>query len=184
MKNPVDILKNLIGDDLLALYESHEGVNVAALDRRKLLDTARLIRDNPDLRLRYLSYITAVDCLQTERVFYLIYEFVNLDNDNRLRLKVAVPEKEPWIPSITSIYPSANWHEREMMEMFGIKVMEHPDPRKLLLPDWVNENPLRKSFPHEGEELWKFHERIIEMFNEKSEYRGRTDDPWVERFIE
>jgi len=183
-KKPVDILKILMGDNILDSYESQDSVDVAVIDRQDLLYAVGLIRDNPALDLRYLSFITAIDHLETEKMFHVVYEFANLDYDSRLRIRIQISEKEPWVPSITSFYPSANWHEREMMEMFGIEVREHPDPRKLLLPDWVSEHPLRKSFPHGGEELWKFHQRTIEMFNEKSDYQGRTDDPWLERFIE
>lgn len=180
----IETLKDIIGENILNSFKAKDNVDCVVIDRNHLLDIVRIIRDNAALSLKYLNFITAVDYLEQKNQFHIVYHFTNLENDNRLRLILPVPGKDAWIPSITSVYPSANWHEREMMEMFGIEVKDHPDPRKLLLPDWVNENPLRKSFPHGGEELWKFHQRTIEMFNVKNEYQGRTDDPWLERMNE
>ena len=183
-KNILDFIRNLIGSNLINSAQDCEGVDVAIIDRNSLVDVAKSFRDNPDLRMRHLSFVTAIDRIDMEKLLYAVYEFFSLDDDRRIRIKVPVAAKDPWVPSITSIFPSANWHEREMMECFGIEVRGHPDPRKLLLPDWVTEKPLRKSFPSGGDELWAFHEKTIEMFNEKGDYAGSIDDDWLERFNE
>ena len=180
----VEFIRKLAGDSLRQHHLDAIGVDVVTVDRDKLLVVLKAIRDDSSMKFKYLAWLSAVDYPDDTMRFHVVYELRNIENFKRLRIRVLVSSSDLWIPSVTHIFPTANWHEREMMEMFGIEVRDHPDPRKLLLPDWVEDNPLRKDFPHSGEKLWEFHEKTIRMFNEKQEYEGSLKEPWLERFYE
>ena len=180
-----DFLKIRIGAGLMYNAVDSDGVEILTINRDNIIETLKSLRDTPEMNFKYFSWMTAIDYPDDVYRFVIVYELRNNDNFVNLRIKVPIAENNAWVPTVTGIYPSANWHEREMMELFGIEVKGHPDPRKLVLPDWISEHPLRKEFPHEGEELWEFHKRTIEMFNERNDlYQGKTDDPWLEMFNE
>ena len=177
-----DFVKDRIGNNLLDHQVDRDSVDIFTIKRDCLLGLLKNLRDEGKTEFKHLSWLTAIDYPDSTIRFIVVYELRNLQDFTRIRLKVPVSEKDPWVPTVVGIYPTADWHEREMMELFGIEVRGHPDPRKLLLPDWVNEYPLRKEFPSGGEELWEFHKKVITMFNNKSEYQGDLTDPWLERF--
>lgn len=183
-KSIVEFIKGLV-DGRLSYHTIDAGnVDVITISREDIQQVLRSLRDDPAMNFKYLSYMTAIDYPEDDYRFHVVYELRNISDFRRVRIKTILREKDAWVPTVTGIFPSVNWHEREMMEMFGITVKDHPDPRKILLPDWLDENPLRKDFPHEGEELWAFHEKIIAMFNEDSDYQGDLTDPWLDRFNE
>jgi NADH-quinone oxidoreductase subunit C len=176
-----EFVNNLIGNGLISHTVDKSGIDILFIDRDKLVDLLQILRDEPEMRFRHLSFLTAADYPDDDYRFTVIYELRSNDF-RRIRIKVQIRENDAWIPTITGVFPTANWHEREMMELFGIEVRNHPDPGKLLLPEWVEENPLRKDFPHGGEELWAFHKKVIDKFNNQQEYQGNLRDPWLERF--
>ena len=95
-----------------------------------------------------LSAMTAVDYWPQESPrFHVIYEFTSVSKNLRLELRVPVPGINPALPTISQIYRNANWRERELWDMFGIKFIGHPDLRRILMPaDWEG-HPLRKDYP-------------------------------------
>ncbi len=101
-----------------------------------------------DLGFEMLSALTAVDYWPEEQPrFHVIYEFTSVSKRLRLEIRVPVPGINPTIPSVSSIYCNANWRERELWDMFGIKALGHPDLRRILMPaDWEG-HPLRKDYP-------------------------------------
>ncbi len=115
--------------------------------REHLLATARVLRDRADLRFTFLAEITAVDVHPAEPRFELIYLLVSIEHRLRLRLKVRLAGEDAHVPTLTSLWPAANWLEREVWDMFGIEFDGHPDPRRLLMPEDWEGFPLRKDYP-------------------------------------
>jgi len=95
----------------------------------------------------YLVDIGATDHFTDEQRFELVYNIFNLDQNQRLRVKTFVEEDEPELESVTGVWPAANWHEREAYDMMGIRFRNHPDMRRMFLPEDFEYYPLRKEFP-------------------------------------
>ena len=108
------------------------------------------------LRYDFLSTITAVDWPERTPRFDVVYQLLSLTHQCVLRLKVRVGqrgEEHPSVPSVTSLWPGANWYEREVYDLFGIEFAGHPDLRRILMPpDWTT-HPLRKDYPLAGFDL-------------------------------
>jgi NADH-quinone oxidoreductase subunit C len=114
------------------------------VDRDELLDSLdRLARDEP-LSLDALSSVTATDWPGRDPRFWMAYELYSSSHRHRLRVKVGLPQDDPRVPSVTSRFPTADWHEREVYDFFGIEFTGHPDLRRILLPDGWDGWPLRK----------------------------------------
>ena len=103
-----------------------------------------------DQRYRRLSGATAVDWLPSEPRFEVVYLLHSLERNERLRLKCRVGGERPEIDSITSLWPGANWYEREIFDLFGVVFRNHPDMRRLLMPEDWSGHPLRKDYPVAG----------------------------------
>lgn len=116
----------------------------------RIRDGCEFLKTDPELNFNYLSDVTAVDRYPAEPRFEVVYHFYSVPNRTRLRLKVLVGGAEPGVDSLSSLWPVANWFEREVYDLFGIRFRAHPDLRRILLPeDWVG-HPLRKDYPVEG----------------------------------
>ena len=107
----------------------------------KLKDAARFIKE--DLGYNYFSFMTAVDWKEN---FALVYRVENMEEKEELIFKVKI-ERDQEAPSLASIYKGAEWMEREVFDLFGIYFSDHPDLRRILLPDEYQGHPLRKDFP-------------------------------------
>ena len=94
-----------------------------------------------------LTDLTAVDRLPAQPRFEVVYLLTNYVTPARVRLKVRVEADDAFVPSVASIYPGANWLEREVYDMFGIRFSGHPDLKRILMPDDWEGHPLRKDFP-------------------------------------
>ena len=108
---------------------------------------ARTLRDHPDLRFDALVEVTAVDYHPREPRYELVYIFVSIVHASRLRLKIRLPGEDAHVATLSGVWPSANWLEREVWDMFGIAFDGHPDPRRLLMPEDWDGFPLRKDYP-------------------------------------
>ena len=107
------------------------------------------LRDDASCRFSTLVDITAVDHPERVQRFDMVYHFLSMYRNQRIRVKVAVREEE-MVPSITALHPSANWFEREVFDMFGILFSGHPDLRRILTDYGFRGYPLRKDFPTTG----------------------------------
>jgi NADH-quinone oxidoreductase subunit C len=114
-----------------------------------LVELIEFLRDDPSCRFSSLVDITAVDLPQRVERFDVVYHFLSMYRNQRIRIKVAVREDE-MVPSMHMIHPSANWFEREVFDMFGILFSGHPDLRRLLTDYGFRGHPLRKDFPTTG----------------------------------
>lgn len=126
------------------------GETTVVLARQHLRRTAEYLASEPSLRFSFLSDITAVDRFPLDPRFEVNYQLLSLDRRERLRLKVRVPGGDAVVPSVTSIWPTANWHERETFDLMGIRFEGHPDLSRILMPDDWEGHPLRKDYPVEG----------------------------------
>jgi NADH dehydrogenase I D subunit len=118
-----------------------------------LLPLCRFLRDDPDLAYDLCLFVSAVDQLDLDCSprFVAVYQLYSLEHRHRLRLKVPLAGDPPAVDSVSSVWPAANWHEREAFDLFGIQFRGHPEPRRILLPhNWVG-HPLRKDYPLGGE---------------------------------
>jgi NADH-quinone oxidoreductase subunit C len=117
---------------------------IVVIGRDELVDALVRLRDQPDLSFRFLSSVTATDHPAREPRFWVVYELRSVEHSHRLRIKVGLPGDDPLIPSVTPLFPTANWHEREVWDLFGIVFDGHPDLDRILLPDDWEGHPLRK----------------------------------------
>ena len=117
------------------------------LDKKRIVDVCKFLKEDPDLQFSYCSDVTAVDWAKRKNRFTLVYNIYSLKNNFRLRLKSDVDESDPAIDSVSSVWGSANWHERETYDMYGIKFNNHPDLRRMYMPEEFEHHPLRKDFP-------------------------------------
>lgn len=103
------------------------------------------LHDDPDLALDFCDFSAGVDF--EDQGFEVVTHLFSTTHRHNVRLKVRLPHDDPHCPTLSDIYPGANWHERETTEMFGITFEGHPQPVKLLLPEPFEGHPLRKDFP-------------------------------------
>ena len=112
----------------------------------QIVDALTLLRDKYDFEL--LSALTATDYWpQQSPRFHVIYQLSSIARNLTLQLRVPLNGDQPKLPTATRVYQVANWRERELLDMFGIEIEGHPDPRRILMPEGTQGHPLRKDFP-------------------------------------
>jgi NADH-quinone oxidoreductase subunit C len=120
------------------------------VDRSYLREACALLRDNPDFPFNYLSDVTCIDRYPSEPRFEVVYHLLSISKRERVRLKVRLDGSSPVVESITSVWPGANYFEREIFDLFGIRFSGHPYLRRILMPEDWEGHPLRKDYPVEG----------------------------------
>ncbi len=118
--------------------------------REHLLDLVQVLRDDPALRFELLSGVSGVDYLGSRHRLHAVYHVTSMTYRRRIRLEVAVSVDDPHVPSVTKIYPTADWQERETYDMFGIVFDGHPALTRILMPDDWDGHPQRKDYPLGG----------------------------------
>jgi NADH-quinone oxidoreductase subunit C len=113
-------------------------------------EAAALLRDHADYPFNYLSDITCVDWYPAEPRFEVIYHLLSISKKDRVRLKVRLGSASPAVESLTAVWPGANYFEREVFDLFGIRFTGHPYLVRLLMPEDWEGHPLRKDYPVEG----------------------------------
>jgi NADH-quinone oxidoreductase subunit C len=113
-------------------------------------EACALLRDHPDSAFNYLADVTCVDWYPNEPRFEVIYHLLSIPQKERVRLKVRLPGDDPALESVTSVWPSANFFEREVFDLFGIRFTGHPYLRRIQMPEDWQGHPLRKDYPVEG----------------------------------
>jgi NADH-quinone oxidoreductase subunit D len=139
-------LRELFPNAVKDIYE-FRGETTVTIPRETLLEVARFLHADPELHFEMLLDITALDWLPREPRFDVLYYFLSMQNNTRLRLRVQLPSNDTNVPSLTAIYPGANFYEREVFDLFGITFNDHPFLHRLLLPDYAAGHPLRKDHP-------------------------------------
>jgi NADH-quinone oxidoreductase subunit C len=146
-------LRGRLGARVLETHE-HCGDHTAVVAREAIIEALAFCRDDDQLRFDMLMDLTAVDYLkfpgrEDGPRFDVVYHLYSVAHNHRVRLKVAVEQDSPVIPTATGLWPIANWLEREVWDMFGIRFEGHPDLRRLLLYEEFVGHPLRKDYPVE-----------------------------------
>ena len=147
----LDRLRTRFGAAVVETH-AHRGDHTAVVERAAIVDVLRVCRDDADLAFDMLSDLTAVDYLkfpgrEDGPRFEVVYHLYSLAHNHRVRLKVRVDEDDAVVPTAVSIWPIANWLEREVWDMFGIRFDGHPDPRRLLMYEQFVGHALRKDYP-------------------------------------
>jgi NADH-quinone oxidoreductase subunit C len=125
------------------------GDATALVAAERLPEALQLLRDDPELGFEMLTDVTCVDHLGEDPRFEMVYHFYSVARNHRVRLKVRLAETSPELPSAVAVYPSADWLEREVYDLYGVRFRGHPDLRRLLLYDGFEGHPLRKDYPKE-----------------------------------
>ena len=120
------------------------------IDKKDVVNVCKFLKEDEDLQFIFCSDVTAVDWAKRKDRFTIIYNIFSMKNNFRLRLKSDVDEKDCSIDSVSSVWGSANWQERETFDMYGIKFNNHPDLRRMYMPEEFEYHPLRKDFPLMG----------------------------------
>ena len=152
------------------------------IDKDDLLDVVTFIKTNKNTKFRQLIDITVVDYPENLKRFKVVYLFLSHEFNQRMILYFLISEKEV-IQSLTSIFPSANWMEREVFDMYGVNFKDHPDLRRILTDYGFEGYPLRKDFPLTGHSEVRYSEENKKVVSEpvKLEQNYRNFDyesPW------
>lgn len=127
------------------------GELTVSVRRENLLEVCRFLHDDPSLDFDLIADICSVDFPNEEPRFEMVYHFYSIDKNHRIRIKARVPEEDCAIDSVVEVWQGANFLEREVYDMMGIKFNNHPDLRRILMTEDYDEGfPLRKDFPVEG----------------------------------
>jgi NADH-quinone oxidoreductase subunit C len=138
--------------DVIERVVVHRGEFTLFVKREAIADLCQLLRDDPRLRFEHFSGVSGVDYPNdpTGRRLHAVYHLLSMTNRRRLRLEVSVSDADPHVPSVTGVYPGANWHERETSEFFGIVFDGHPGLTRIEMPDDWPGHPQRKDYPLGG----------------------------------
>lgn len=135
-------------DDVVASHVAF-GELTMEVSPNRIVDFVEFLRTDAACRFSSLVDITAIDHPTRERRFEVVYHFLSMYQNHRIRVKIAIGD-EDMVPSIIEVHPSANWFEREVFDMFGILFSGHPDLRRILTDYGFRGHPLRKDFPTTG----------------------------------
>lgn len=145
----VERLRRELPEDILAEHDAH-GDETLRVPPMAVGRVARFLREDPECAMEMLSDLTAVDYLgQRKPRFEVVYHFYSLSLNHRLRVKAALDDDDPEVPTVSDLWSSALWMEREAFDLYGIRFAGHPDLRRLLLYPEFEGHPLRKDYEME-----------------------------------
>jgi len=184
MKNLEDLEKKINSElttKVLSSKINHNQIYLS-IDVKDLLDVILFLKTNSNTKFNQLIDITAVDYPERDIRFKIVYLFLSLEKNQRLILDLFVKENE-FVSSLTSVFPSANWMEREVFDMYGIEFKNHPDLRRILTDYNFKGYPLRKDFPLTGHNEVRYSEDEKKVIYEKvkleQNYRNFDfESPW------
>jgi NADH-quinone oxidoreductase subunit C len=120
------------------------------INRDVIREACAILRDNPGCPFDYLCDVTAVDWFPSQPRFEVVYQLLSIPKKERVRLKARLDDESPVLESVTSVWPAANYFEREVFDLFGIRFTGHPRLERIMMPDNWEGYPLRKDYPVEG----------------------------------
>ena len=177
----VDLIKSLMN---FCEYEiTNEKNEISILIKKEdLVSTLMFLKDNPSISMESLIDITAIDYPGNEKRFILVYNLLSVSKNFRIKVKTKTNEDNP-VCSVTEVFPCANWYEREVWDLFGIRFLGHPDLRRILTDYDFDGHPLRKDFPLTGFTQVRFDDELGKVVNEpvKLDQEFRNFDnlsPW------
>ena len=184
MQNLIDLEKKINSELTTKIKKTeirHEQLYVN-IDNEDLIDVTLFIKSNENTKFRQLIDITVVDYPENAQRFKVVYLFLSHEFNQRIILSYLISENEV-IPSLTPIYPAANWMEREVFDMYGVKFKDHPDMRRILTDYGFEGHPLRKDFPLTGHTEVRYSEDQKKVISEpvmlEQNYRNFDyESPW------
>ncbi|MDC3308170.1 NADH-quinone oxidoreductase subunit C [Candidatus Pelagibacter sp.] len=184
MQNLTDLEKKINSELTTKIKKTeirHEQLYIN-IDNEDLIDVTLFIKSNENTKFRQLIDITVVDYPENAQRFKVVYLFLSHEFNQRIILSYLISENEV-VPSLTPIYPAANWMEREVFDMYGVKFKDHPDMRRILTDYGFEGHPLRKDFPLTGHTEVRYSEDQKKVISEpvKLEQNYRNFDyesPW------
>ena len=120
------------------------------IDRAFIREAATVLKDDPELKYDFLSDLTCVDVYPNEPRFQVVYHLLSMKRKERLRLKVWLAGDDATVESLTSVWAGANFFEREVWDLFGVRFLGHPNLSRIMMPENWEGHPLRKDYPVEG----------------------------------
>ena len=185
MKSLIDLEKKINSELTTKINDSkmNHGQLYIEIDSKDLIDVSLFLKTNKDTKFRQLIDITAVDYPEKTKRFKLVYLFLSHEFNQRILINYFINENEV-VPTLTKIFPSANWMEREVFDMYGVKFKDHPDLRRILTDYEFEGYPLRKDFPLTGKFEVRYSEEKKKVVREpvKLEQNYRNFDyesPWI-----
>ena len=184
MKNLSDLEKKInseLGTKIKSTKINHKHICIN-IENENLLEVVLFLKNNNETKFRQLIDITAVDYPENQKRFKMVYLFLSHELNQRIILSYYIDENQQ-IPSLTKIFPSANWMEREIFDMYGIKFTDHPDLRRILTDYGFEGYPLRKDFPLTGHTEVRYSEDkkkvVYEPVKLEQNYRNFDfESPW------
>ena len=184
MNNLIDLEKKINSELTTKINKTSIKYNqiYVEIDKEDLIDVVLFIKTNKDTKFRQLIDITVVDYPEETQRFKIVYLFLSHEFNNRMILSYLINENE-LISSLTSVFPSANWMEREVFDMYGVNFKDHPDLRRILTDYEFKGHPLRKDFPLTGHTEVRYSEEdkkvIYEPVKLEQNYRNFDfESPW------
>ena len=185
MSIPLNDLEKTVNSGLTTAIKNSE-INLDQLfievDVENIVSTILFLKTNEKCKFKQLIDVTAVDYPQKDKRFKIIYLLLSHENNLRIAININIGEKLV-VPSIAKIFPSANWMEREVFDMYGISFKDHPDLRRILTDYGFEGHPLRKDFPLTGHTEVRYSETKKKVISEPvkldQEYRSfDSESPW------
>lgn len=145
----VNLLKSRLQNFQIEFSETN-GTPSLIIKKEEILDICRILKEDDELKFNQLVDAVSVDRFEKVNRFEMIYNLISTDNKERIFVRVKLDSKNPEVQSLTPVWSSANWYEREAYDMMGINFLNHPDLRRMYMPDSFEYYPLRKDFPLMG----------------------------------
>ncbi|MGK9477576.1 NADH-quinone oxidoreductase subunit C [Melioribacter sp. OK-6-Me] len=139
-------IKEKFGESVFEITEFRGDVSIS-VDPNKIVEIAEFLKNDDDLQFVMCKDITAIDWATRKNRFTVVYHVYSFKNNFNLRIKATISQDPPSIDSVTSVWRSANWYERETYDMYGINFRNHNDLRRIYMPEGFEYHPLRKEFP-------------------------------------
>ncbi len=140
------LVNEQLKDSVVSIEEFRGDISLI-LKKENFLEVCKYLRDNNELQFLSCRDVTAIDWAKRKDRFTVVYNLYSYKLNTHLRLKLNLDGEYPQTESVTSIWKSANWYERETYDMYGIKFLNHPDLRRMYMPEEFEYHPLRKEFP-------------------------------------
>ncbi|MCY7362272.1 MAG: NADH-quinone oxidoreductase subunit C [Ignavibacteria bacterium] len=132
------------------IFDNVNDMTGVYIDKNDVLEVCKILKEDPELKFDSLVDAVSVDRFQKKERFEMIYNILSLDFNERIFIKIKLDSKIPEMQSLTQVWKSANWYEREAYDMIGINFINHPDLRRMYMPEEFEYFPLRKDFPLMG----------------------------------
>jgi NADH-quinone oxidoreductase subunit C len=149
MEAVVDKLRQRFDTAILSVEQAYDFPNIV-IAKQSLMDVLDFLKNDPDMGFTFLTTLCGMHMPEQKgQEFGMVYQLHNLPKNRRLRLKIFMPEGDLNVPTATTLWPTANWMERQEYDFFGFNFVGHPDLRRILNMDEMNYHPMRKQYPLE-----------------------------------